>query len=193
MKPSLISCMRCRAPLPVATAGNGAQTIACQRCALAADVWLFPALYRHDENRQASTRALSGDATCFNHPERQALSVCETCGRMLCGLCHIDFNARTLCAACLHREHALARRGGKGFDAQRLRYDQMAFMAVVLSPLVWYASFATAAYALYLAIRHWRTPVSLLPFSRWRFVVASLLALGILVGWVVAIVLLLAK
>jgi hypothetical protein len=193
MKPPSISCMRCRAPLPVVAAGAGAQTMVCSRCALPADVLLFPALYRPDENRQASTRALSGDATCFNHPERQALSVCETCGRMLCGLCQIDFNTRTLCAACLHREHDAARRGGKGFDAQRFRYDHIAFVVTVISPLIWYVSFATAAYALYLTIRHWRTPVSLLPFSRWRFVVASLLAVCILAGWVIGIVLLIAR
>lgn len=193
MKPPLIPCLRCRAPLPLAAAGNGARHVACGRCSLPAEVLLFPALYRPDENRQASTRALPGDATCFNHPARQALSVCETCGRMLCGLCHIDFNARILCSACLHREHARARRGGKGFDAQRFRYDQIAFTAVILSPLIWYVSFAAAAYALYLTFRHWRTPLSLLPYSRWRYVVASLLALCILAGWVVGIALIAAR
>ncbi len=184
---SSILCLGCRSPLPLDVAQGGKRKVVCTRCRLPAEILLFSAFYREDENRHAVLQALTGDATCFNHPERQALSVCDNCGRLLCGVCSIAFNERTLCAACLHREQAQAERDGKGFNARRSRFDQMALTAIVVSVFVWPLSFVTASYALYLSVRHWRTPLSLLPYSRWRFVVASLMAIGILAGWAVAI------
>ncbi|MDD5707820.1 MAG: B-box zinc finger protein [Kiritimatiellae bacterium] len=179
-----ICCMRCRAPLAVSAVGDGKHGVTCGRCGTMAFVRVYPAIYRQNENRQTSVRAVPGDATCFNHPDKQASSVCDACGRLLCGLCRIDFNERIVCAACLNRERQLVRKRGKGFEAQRVRYDQIALLAALLSPMLWFVSFIVAVFILYLTIRHWRTELSLLPYNRWRLVVASLLAVGILAAWI---------
>lgn len=184
-----LQCLRCG--FVIETPPGGAERfLICHRCGEPVALRLFPAFYRTGENRQATIAAAAGDAPCFHHPERQASSVCQTCGRFLCGLCHIDFSGRSLCAACLQREYAEARRSGTGFDGQRIRYDQLALYSVILSPVVWYASFLTAALALYLTFRYWRRPLSLVPCRRWRFVAASVLGAGILVTWVVLAVIL---
>jgi len=41
----------------------------------------------------------------------------------------------------------------------------------------------TAPAALYLTVRHWRTPLSIFPRTKIRFIIAFLLAAAQLVGW----------
>ena len=49
--------------------------------------------------------------------------------------------------------------------------------------LIFYLTIFTAPFTLYLSIRYWREPMSVLPRRRWRFVVAILIALFQLAGW----------
>jgi hypothetical protein len=177
-----LTCAECGAPLPEGSAGSGApveQT--CPVCGLRQIICLFPALTRRQARASEGARALAGEAACFHHAEHRAESVCDACGRFLCGLCSIDFNGRTLCPACLSLTQAAT--ASDAHIPRRTRYDKLAWLCVLLSPFTYCISFVNACVALFLCFRYWRTPLSVLPRSRWRFVAAGLLAVVLLAFW----------
>jgi hypothetical protein len=65
----------------------------------------------------------------------------------------------------------------------RTRYDQVALSLAVLGIFLSIFSFMTAPAAIYVAIRYWNAPRSLLGGGRGRFVVAILIALFTLFLW----------
>ena len=162
--------------------GDAPVELTCSSCGAQLTVYRFPALMRQLplETSEAS-KAQADEATCYHHPERRAEAVCETCGRFLCGLCGIHFNGQTLCPACLALRQTAA---ADAHIPRRVRYDRIAMLCVLLAPFVYCLSFVNAGVALFLCIRYWKTPLSVLPRSRWRFVVAGFLATGLLAIWI---------
>jgi hypothetical protein len=63
-------------------------------------------------------------------------------------------------------------------------YDSMALSLSVLPMLIFPFTIITAPIAIYIAIRYWKRPGSILPRTRFRFVLAILIALAQIVGWV---------
>jgi hypothetical protein len=181
-----VRCPSCRTPLP-ASACNTERLVACPVCRRAVQVFVFPRFFRGAETGGAGEAlGAAGEAACFHHPERRAIVACEECGRFLCSLCHVHLGDRDLCPACIEA----GRKAGRltAVETQRVLYDRVA-LALALYPLVipwlgWMATLVTAPMALYIGLRHWKTPLSILPRRRWRFVVARILALLQLVGWV---------
>jgi hypothetical protein len=110
---------------------------------------------------------------------------CEECGRFLCALCEVPLAGRRLCPACI----AAGQRKGSldNLHRHRVLYDEVA-LALTVYPIVvpffgWALCVFSAPAGLFLALRHWRTPLSVVPRSRWRFVVAIVLgSLEILAG-----------
>ena len=95
--PAVIACPACGAAWPPERCNTGREE-PCPGCARPTAVLVFPALYRPAENTTAAVVAPPGDAACFYHAGKLAVVACEACGRFLCGLCDIEFNARHLCA-----------------------------------------------------------------------------------------------
>ena len=182
-----LTCIRCGTPLSVpaplspdpASAAQEGSPVTCPGCGRTLTVFRFPALARRCENAALGHAAQHGEAACFHHADRQAEAVCESCGRFLCGLCRIDFNSQTLCPACL----ALTQTAAEAHIPRRMRYDKLAMLAILVSPFIYCLSIFNACFTLFLCIRHWKTPLSVLPYNRWRFVVAGLLATGVLTLW----------
>ncbi len=150
----------------------------------------FPALI-HGPRAGAAGEILADPtlAACFFHPTRKAAVPCDACGRFLCALCDCELDSRHLCPSCLSEGKKKGR-----LDALRVRhtrFDNMAFLLTVVPPFTLigaYFTFFTASAALWLVVAKWRTPrQALLPYNRWRFVVAGLLALAQLVGWAMVI------
>lgn len=186
--PAVITCPSCGAGWPPETFNTG-HAEPCPQCAQPAEVFAFPALYRPMENATAAAVAPPGDAACFYHAGKLAVSACEACGRFLCGLCDIEFNGRHLCAPCLEAEK---KRGPTHtLQPRYMQFDSLA-LALAAGPVVlfpfWCLSIFTAPVALFLVVRYWRQPMSVLPRTRWRFVVAFLFALAVVIGWGVLIV-----
>lgn len=180
MNPSVLTCTICGTPLAEAEFGA---TVTCPACGQTAAVYRFPAFSRRSAAGAPASAAGQGEAACYHHADKRAEAVCDACGRFLCGLCSIPFNDRTLCPACL----ALTQTAEADTHIpRRLRYDKLAMLCVLVSPFVYCISFINACFTLYLCVRHWRTPISVLPRSRWRLPVAGLLALGLLALWVAA-------
>jgi hypothetical protein len=60
-------------------------------------------------------------------------------------------------------------------QAGGLYYDSLALLVALVGALIFYLIIFTGPTVLYLSIRYWRTPQSVAPRNRWRFVVASLI------------------
>jgi hypothetical protein len=66
---------------------------------------------------------------------------------------------------------------------QHTRYDRIALALTTLALLVWPFTFATAPAALFLVIRFWNRRSKILPGSRLVYIVAGLLAIAEICGW----------
>lgn len=133
--------------------------------------------------------AIPGEATCFYHPDRRAEEVCAECGRFLCGLCAIETDDRRVCGLCLGSE---IEQGGRAlrFTRSLVQYDSMA-LALVALPLLSLVfsgfTIVTAPLAVYLCVRHWRRPMSVLPRTRVRLVLALTLGVLVTAAWIAMI------
>jgi hypothetical protein len=61
-------------------------------------------------------------------------------------------------------------------EPHRTLYDSIALALATWPALLLYPMILTAPMVVYLAIRHWKTPSSLIPRSKWRFVGALIMA-----------------
>ena len=99
-------------------------------------------------------------------------------------MCDVDFNGEHLCPGCLETGRKKGRLSN--LDNRRTLYDSLA-LSLVLLPMVllfvWPLSLVTAPAALFVAVRYWKAPGSLLRRSKIRFVLAMLLALIQIVAW----------
>ncbi len=67
----------------------------------------------------------------------------------------------------------------QNLDHQRMRYDSIALSLAVLPMLIYYLTFITAPMALFVAIRYWNAPPSLVGQNRVRYIAAILVALPV--------------
>jgi hypothetical protein len=187
---SAIACTQCKKPLmPDLLNTPGFST--CNSCGVQLKVRVFPALYREIPRGQGGETAIvAEESTCFYHPEKKAVVPCEGCGRFLCGLCDMDINGKHLCPACMERGVKI----GKLVDLenQRTLYDSLALALavwpVILVVPVVYFGWLTAPLALYVSIRHWNAPTSILPRGKIRFIIAIILAALQIAVWIILIV-----
>jgi hypothetical protein len=122
------------------------------------------------------------EASCFYHPQKQAVRVCDGCGRLICALCSIELGAEHLCPSCI----SSGKKKGKitTLEDNRTRYDSIALSLAVFGMLVYVLSIFLAPAAIYIAIKHWNGPGSLLGVSKTRFVLAIVIAVGTLILWI---------
>ena len=131
---------------------------------------------------------VEGESTCYYHPNKKAVLPCQGCGRFLCALCDCDLNGQHFCPACL--ETGKAKGKIKNLENQRTLYDSIALALTVLPIAVVfgvYFTFITAPMALYIAIRYWNAPRSIVHRTRIRYVIAMVLATLQIAGWILLI------
>ncbi len=159
---------------------NRAGGSVCPRCRARVDVTVFPAMIRPSVGALPQPIQMETEASCFYHPQNRAASPCEECGRFLCQLCEIPLGTKTVCPTCF----ASGARENKihDLDHKRTMYDSIALLLSTIPGLaIWPALFAAPA-ALYLVIRYWRAPSSVVPRTRVRYYLAALFAVAELVG-----------
>lgn len=181
MEVSAILCSRCQHPLPAA-AFNATGMTACAYCASLFRLIAFPAaLQPVEQGKPGELILIDGEAGCFYHPEKKAVLPCDSCGRFLCSLCDVEMNGEHLCPPCIESGKKKGRL--KKLENHRIRYDDVA-LALAILPLVFFgcASPLTAPIALYVAVRYWNTPGSILPRTKFRFAVAILFAVIQIIG-----------
>lgn len=156
----------------------------CPVCRTRLQAMVFPAVLedRRTAGDQGFTAKLDDtEASCFYHPSKRAVQACDGCGRFLCGLCDLELDGRHLCPGCLDT----GRTTGKITKLQnrRVLYDNMALMLALLPILMWPFTLLSAPAALYIVIRHWKSQGSIIPRSKFRFVLAGILASLQIAGW----------
>ena len=154
---------------------------------------LFPAAFQPPRIDLAEPIVDPDEASCFYHPAKRAVAHCDICGRFLCALCRIelgriDLEERNLCPVCL--ENGRRTRTIERLEPRRVLYDNIALGAATIPVLfVWPAIFGAMA-ALFVALRYWRAPGSIVPRSRVRFWLAIVLALLEIAAMVTLVVIL---
>lgn len=180
-----LACPKCKAPLPESSFNTGA-LVPCVHCSTPLQVDIFPAFHRKTESSSAGEAVIEeGESSCFYHPQKKAVQPCDNCGRFLCALCDCVLHGHHFCPACLEA-------GGKSgkiknLQNERMLYDSLALALALLPILFFYVTFMTAPAALYLAIKHWNTPRSIVHGTRVRLVLAMILSTLQIVGWIVGI------
>lgn len=195
-----LACPRCGRELPAEALES--QGAACSSCQTHVEAAVFPALFR----RAAASiyePVVSGEAACFFHADRIAVSSCARCGRFLCALCRICWaDGEDVCTACLEIASRPQPPGSApppsrtGFNASpaaqpaalassRFHYDSLALALSTLPVLTWVFSLITAPLALGFALFTWRRESSIVPRTKLRFVAAILCSLLTIAGWAV--------
>ena len=171
----LIFCPNCNNGLPSRLLRAEPVNTACPACLTSLTVEVFPALFRATAAIEAGTPA-EGEASCYEHGSRRAVALCSHCGRFLCGLCEVEVAGSVWCPDCLGTGGLRPKLAA--LETSRTLYDSIA-LALATWPLFIfiYASIFTAPAALYVAIRYWSAPSSLVPRNKWRQTTAILVAL----------------
>ena len=178
-----VSCPVCTRALPPDTWNLDYETY-CPACRTPVSALVFPALLRGHNGSAAGLAVEGSEATCFYHARKKAVVPCDRCGRFLCALCQVELSGENWCPSCI----ALHRKQGKlaGLDNRRMLYDNMALLlavAPVATVAFWVLTVLTAPATLFVVIRYWRAPSSLVPRTKVRFVIAGVVALLQLAGW----------
>lgn len=179
----MIECPKCKTILRE-NAINSGELTACSACGVSLRVDVFPALYKEPEiGALGENIAHSSEASCYYHQEKKAVIHCSMCGRFLCALCNLEIGNQNLCPACL--ETGEKKKKLDILENHRILYDNIAlFLALLPFTLIfWFLSLVSAPVALFIAIRFWKAPTSLIHRSKVRFVAAFFLACLQLAGW----------
>ena len=181
MSTSLVQCPKCQAWL-LDGVFNRMDFSPCPACGVLLNVEAFPALFRPIiPGERGETILVEGESSCFYHPEKRAARPCDGCGRFLCALCDCEFDGKHFCPACL--ETGKTKGKIKNLQNQRTLYDNIALSLAIYPLLIFYFTLVTAPAALFVAIRYWNAPRSIVPRTRFRYVVAIALALLQMSGW----------
>lgn len=177
-----LSCTNCNHPLPGKLL-NTSDLVNCPSCNTSLLVDVFPALFRTPTSGQ-SGEALSeqNEAGCFYHPNKKAVVLCEMCGRFLCALCDLELDGRHLCPSCI--EKGKKNRKLKSLENHRLLYDNIALALAVYPLLMFWLTILTAPLAIFVAVRYWKSPSSILPRTKIRYILAIVLAIMQIAGWI---------
>ncbi len=170
----------------------GEREVSCPNCSSELEAFFLPALFR---TRTVETPAAmlidQTEASCFYHAQKQAAQVCDGCGRLICSLCSIQMGQEHLCPSCV----SSGKRKGKiaALENSRTCYDKVALSIAILGILFYFFTIITAPIVIYLAIRHWNSPGSVLGVSHSRFVIAIIIASLEICGWIAFAVILIAN
>ena len=176
-----VPCNRCASPLPRWELA-GQHSALCPECGARSEVRVFPALFYAPSGPVATEAAAEGEATCFDHPGKRAVAACSRCGRFVCQLCSVEFKGAVWCPSCFTAGEFTAKAAER--DNSRTLYDSTALI-VALAPLpVWPFTAISAPVALFIALRYWNRPLSLVRRWRWRAALAAVIALCEIGGWI---------
>jgi uncharacterized RDD family membrane protein YckC len=180
----VISCGNCGAPVSPED-WNREEGSRCRQCARKIEVAIFPALLRSRTGALPEALAADTEASCFFHPQSRAAIPCDECGRFLCRLCDLEIDGRHLCPACF--QNGVQSRKLEVVETRRTMYDTVALAFATFPALLFWPVIFSAPAALFVVLRRWRAPGSLLPRTKIRFYLAALFAVAELAGFVALI------
>jgi hypothetical protein len=187
MNSTALNCTKCRSPLTDALFNQGG-ALPCPACGAQLQIEVFPALFRPvATGRSAEAILIEGESSCFYHPQKKAVTPCDGCGRFLCALCDCELHGQHFCPACLDTGRKKGRI--KQLENQRTLYDSVALGLAVLPMLFIYPTIITAPAVIYIVIRFWNLPRSIVHRSKARYVAALVIAFLQIAGWCVFFIL----
>ncbi|MBE0502394.1 MAG: hypothetical protein IBX47_13265 [Desulfuromonadales bacterium] len=177
-----VPCPECQEPLPrlLFNRSDGGE---CPHCNTRILVSVFPALFADPKQERVTenNRQDEDQAGCYFHPHKVAALSCAGCGLFLCLLCETEIGGRHICPRCLENE--IKEQSQTKLVTHRVLYEQMAF-ALAFYPLIFpFVTLFTAPAALFVAVRYWKAPRSLVSTSRWRTIVAIIGSILQILGW----------
>lgn len=174
----LVFCPSCNGALPESFFRHAHVAASCPTCRTEIALTIFPALFRPAPKIDAqSLLTAEGEATCFEHANKRAVAHCNRCGRFLCALCEVEVAGQIWCPNCLSSTNA-GSRPIQALETRRTLYDSIAIALATFPVLLFfYPSIFSAPAVIYLAIRYWKKPSSIVPRGKWRFVVALIFVL----------------
>ena len=181
-----IECPSCRTTL-LTGVFNLPDLAPCPACRAPLQMEVFPALFRPIAvGRDAEAVMLEGESACFYHPQKKAVIPCDGCGRFLCALCDCEVGAQHFCPTCL--EAGRTKRKIKNLEKSRTLYDSIALALTMYSPIcLFYPNLVCAPIALFIVIRYWKAPLSIVHRTKIRFIIAAILAVLEIFFWAVLI------
>ncbi len=176
-----LTCPNCQSDLPRELWNLDYETY-CSRCKAPLSVVAFPAIVRPAGPTAPELVAEGAEASCFYHVGKRAVVACDQCGRFLCSLCQVELSGQNWCPSCIE----LRRTQGKMVNLERRRvlYDNVALVLATLPALLVWPSLIAAPMSLFVSIRYWRAPSSIVPRTKVRFIIAILISLLEIAGWV---------
>ena len=174
-------CSRCKTAVPREDWNR--EHAFCIACRAPLEALVFPAFFSPPEPASSGAQVVeAGEASCFYHAQKRAVVPCDQCGRFLCALCQVEFLGQNWCPQCIQ---ASSQKGKLAhLDSNRPLYDNMALMLATAPALLIWPTIISAPVTLYMVIRYWRTPSSILPRTRVRFVIAAALATIEIAAWI---------
>ena len=163
---------------------NSSSLVGCSACGVQLRAEVFPAIERKRETESINESVTTGsEAGCFYHPDKKAQTHCAMCGRFLCALCDLEINDQHLCAACLavgQKKNTIV-----NLENHRILYDKIAlFLSIIpFTVVLWFFSVFTIPATIFMAIRYWKTPCSIMSGNKIRFVLALIFCGIQIVGW----------
>ena len=158
----------------------------CQICGVEVSATPFPACFADSKTITAMELDRGEDETsCFHHDSKKAIADCTRCGKFLCALCAVEVGSDVLCPECLVSGEQKA--SDPRLERERTLYDSIALTIAILPAMTISLSILGAPAAMYVALRYWRRPSSLVRRFGWRKYAAVLIALAQLAFWAVAI------
>ncbi|HLW75722.1 MAG TPA: hypothetical protein VKS01_02035 [Bryobacteraceae bacterium] len=152
----------------------------CRGCGQTVAAAVFPAIDRTRAGAQPEAVQADTEASCFYHPSSRAAIPCEQCGRFLCNLCDIEIDGRHLCPRCF--ETGVSSNQLKHVETSRTMYDSIALALATWPILLFWPAIVSAPASLFVVVRRWRAPSSIVPRTRVRYYLAALLALAEIAG-----------
>ena len=100
----------------------------------------------------------------------------------LCALCDVEFNNRHLCPACL--ETGKTKHKIKNLENHRVCYDKVALYIALISMIFVWLTLITAPIVVFMVIRYWSAPGSIIAHTKIRFVLALTIACLQIAAWI---------
>ena len=121
------------------------------------------------------------EAGCFYHPGKKAAVPCAECGRFLCSLCDVELNGKHVCPTCIDS----GRKKGKikNLENHRTLYDDIALSLSIMPLIFFWLTLITAPVSLFMSIRYWKAPLSIIRRTKIKFIIAILLSSLQIAGW----------
>ena len=157
----------------------------CPWCKVEFKAKYFPAAFAQTSTPQLNEQVLenASQASCFYHPKKKVETSCNRCGRFICGLCATEVRGDPWCTTCL--ADAIEQEDEEQLVHKVLKHDHIAFALAFWPCLFIFITPITAIITLVLVVKWWNRPQPIIKRNRFRFVLATFMALAQLAGWVV--------